>query len=105
MNIIEFVKSHIKEVKLFSITFVITLAVCLGGYFLLNKTEETEETKVKTTLSQPTSVTYVGSKNSDKYHLPSCRWAENIKSSNKITFPSSGIARSKGYSPCKTCID
>lgn len=98
----KFIKSHIKEVKLASITFVITLIVCFGGYLLLNKPEEVEE---KTTYSQKTSVTYVGSKNSDKYHLPSCRWAENIKSSNKITFSSSTIARSKGYSPCKTCID
>jgi beta-glucosidase/6-phospho-beta-glucosidase/beta-galactosidase len=102
MKFIEFIKSHIKEIKLACITFVITLVVCFGGYLLLNKPEEVEE---KTTYSQKTSVTYVGSKNSDKYHLPSCRWAENIKSSNKITFPSSAIARSKGYSPCKTCID
>jgi hypothetical protein len=99
----DFIKMHLKEIKLACITFVITLVVCFGAFFLINKPEE--DTKTKSVSSQSTSVTYVGSKNSDKYHLPSCRWAENIKSSNKITFPSSAIARSKGYSPCKTCID
>lgn len=100
----EFIKSHLKEIKLACITFVITLVICIGGYLLINKSQENPVEK-STVSNQTNSVVYVGSKNSDKYHLPSCRWAENIKSSNKITFSSSAIARSKGYSPCKTCID
>jgi methylphosphotriester-DNA--protein-cysteine methyltransferase len=46
---------------------------------------------------------YVGSVNSDKYHVPSCRWAQNIKSENEVWFSSSEEARAAGYSPCKTC--
>ena len=102
MKIIEFIKLHIKEVKLASITFVITYAICLFIFSLINNPT------INTTQQKPssqTTITYVGSKNSNKYHLPSCKWAENIKKSNKITFSSESKAKSKGYSPCKTCIN
>lgn len=50
-----------------------------------------------------TSATFVGSKNSDKYHYPSCGHAKKILPGNLITFTSAADARSKGYVPCKTC--
>lgn len=46
---------------------------------------------------------YVASKNSDKFHYPSCSYADRIKSSNLITFSSRDDALSSGYSPCKVC--
>jgi competence protein ComEC len=49
------------------------------------------------------SVTFVGSKNSDKYHYPGCGHAKKILSGNLVTFTSAADARSKGYVPCKTC--
>ena len=48
--------------------------------------------------------TYVGSKNSNKYHLPSCRWAKNIKPENLACFKDKNDAESKGYLPDKNCI-
>lgn len=47
---------------------------------------------------------FVGSKNSNKYHLPTCRWAKNIKPENQTCFSSADEAKSKGYLPDKTCI-
>ncbi len=47
---------------------------------------------------------FVGSKNSNKYHLLSCRWAKNIKPENQICFSSKNDAESKGYLPDKNCI-
>jgi len=47
---------------------------------------------------------FVGSKNSNKYHLPGCRWAKNIKPGNIICFSSKSDAESKGYLPDKNCI-
>jgi hypothetical protein len=47
---------------------------------------------------------YVGSKNSNKYHLPTCRWAKNIKPENKVCFESAEDAAKKGYQPDKGCI-
>ncbi|MCX5782600.1 MAG: YHYH domain-containing protein [Elusimicrobia bacterium] len=45
----------------------------------------------------------VGSVNSNKYHYPSCQWANKIKPSNRITFSSPAEAQSRGYVPCKMC--
>jgi hypothetical protein len=53
-----------------------------------------------TTLSEKVCV---GSLKSDKYHYPSCRWAEKIKPENEIWFSSSQDARDHGYVPCKVC--
>ena len=76
----EFIKAHIKEFKLAAITFIVTLAICLGGFFLINKNNGNSQ---NSTVSQNTSITYVGSKNSDKYHLPTCKWAQKIKLKQK----------------------
>jgi len=46
---------------------------------------------------------FVGSVKSDKYHYPSCRWAEKIKPENEIWFSSSQDARNHGYVPCGVC--
>ena len=46
---------------------------------------------------------YVGSVASDKYHYPSCRWAEKIKPENQVWFASSEEARAAGYVPCGVC--
>jgi methylphosphotriester-DNA--protein-cysteine methyltransferase len=46
---------------------------------------------------------YVGSKKSDKYHYPSCKWAQKIKPENLVTFTSAQEAIKAGYVPCKVC--
>ncbi len=44
-----------------------------------------------------------GSKNSNKYHYPTCRWAQKIKSYNLKRFSSPEEAVKAGYIPCKVC--
>jgi hypothetical protein len=46
---------------------------------------------------------FVGSIKSNKYHYPSCQWAEKINPENEIWFSSSQDARDHGYMPCKVC--
>jgi hypothetical protein len=46
---------------------------------------------------------YVGSKNSNKYHYPTCRAAQKIKPGNLVTFNSAKDAQAAGYVPCKVC--
>lgn len=48
---------------------------------------------------QKTGVTcrFVGSKNSDKYHLSSCAVVKRIKPENRVCFSSEEDAKSKGY--------
>lgn len=47
---------------------------------------------------------FVASKNSNKYHLPTCQWANKIKPENKICFSSVEEAQKRGYQPAKCCI-
>lgn len=47
---------------------------------------------------------YLGSKNSNKYHLPNCQYAKRIKQGNIVCFTSENEAKLKGYLPDKGCI-
>ena len=46
---------------------------------------------------------YYGSSKSNKYHLPSCPWAQKISSDNRVVFKTKDEAAAKGYVPCKVC--
>jgi len=46
---------------------------------------------------------YVASKNSTKYHYPSCKWALKISPKNLVRFKSAREALGAGYVPCKVC--
>ena len=43
------------------------------------------------------------SRESNKYHYPTCRYAERIKPENLIIFDSPKEAQEAGYVPCKVC--
>jgi hypothetical protein len=45
----------------------------------------------------------VGSKNSDKYHLPECPGAKQISEQNKVWFDSIEAAGKAGYKPAGNC--
>jgi len=62
-----------------------------------------DETIIQTTTTAATGGRFVGSLESDKYHYPSCRWADKILPENAIWFSSSEEARSAGYVPCGVC--
>ena len=46
---------------------------------------------------------FVGSKKSDKYHLPTCKWAKKIKPNHLLEFSTRSDAITSGYFPCKVC--
>lgn len=46
---------------------------------------------------------YVGSKNSNKYHLPWCAGAKSISDTNKVWFSSKAEAEAAGYIPSANC--
>lgn len=60
--------------------------------------------QTEATSTTPQNCAFVGSKNSDKYHLPTCRWAKQIKPENIVCFSSTEDAVSKGYQADKNCI-
>ena len=55
-------------------------------------------------ITRPPNCAFVGSKNSNKYHLPTCRFAKLIKPENIVCFASAQAAVAKGYQPDKGCI-
>ncbi|SHH24381.1 micrococcal nuclease [Thermosyntropha lipolytica DSM 11003] len=48
-------------------------------------------------------ITYIGNKNSKKFHLPSCEGVAKMKEENKVNFNSLDEAYAAGYSPCSIC--
>ncbi len=46
---------------------------------------------------------FVGSKNSDKYHFPWCPGAQRIKEENKVWFADREAAEAAGYTPAANC--
>ncbi len=46
---------------------------------------------------------FVGSKESNKYHYPDCRYAESISPENEIWFKDAADAQAQGYEPCGVC--
>ena len=64
--------------------------------------------KIPNPLSSEESVRFKGSylvanKNSDVFHQPDCKWAQKIKSKNRITFPDAQAAQEKHFMPCRDC--
>lgn len=46
---------------------------------------------------------FVANKNSDVFHHPDCKWAQKIKSENRIAFSSAQAAQEKHFMPCRDC--
>jgi len=69
-----------------------------------NSTGSAENKNATAITTENNKCAFVASKNSDKYHLATCQWAEKIKAENKLCFSSSDEARKRGYQPAKCCI-
>jgi micrococcal nuclease len=59
----------------------------------------------KSSRFEPVNITsqFWVSQESNKYHYPTCLWAQKIKHSNLIKFSSPEEALKAGYIPCKVC--
>lgn len=65
--------------------------------------EETPAALPEETPAAVPTVELVGSKTSNKYHHPDCKWAKKIRPERLVTFGSVEEAREKGYIPCPAC--
>ena len=65
----------------------------------------TKQTAVQqTTVTTPTPTTsYIGNKNSKKFHSAGCSSVAKMKDSNKVALASRDAAIAAGYEPCKIC--
>lgn len=64
------------------------------------KENTTEEESIDPTSGE---ITYVGSKNGTKFHLPWCPGAKQIKEENKVYFATKTDAQKAGYTPASNC--
>ena len=53
--------------------------------------------------SSTSSQTYIGNKNTKKFHYPWCHSVDQMKEKNKVVLNSRNEAINKGYVPCKNC--
>lgn len=53
--------------------------------------------------SDDTTTTYIGNKNSKKYHISSCDSVSSMSDKNKVYFVSEQKALESGYTPCQSC--
>jgi hypothetical protein len=77
---------------------IVIITCCVSG--LIDEAKSTTSNN----LSSSTSISkFYGSINSNVYHYGSCRYVDQIKSYNLISFSSASDAKSKGHRPCKIC--
>lgn len=82
------------KIKILTVSLLLILA-------LMNLTGCSQQQD--TSATESTTYVYVGSVNSDKYHYPSCQWAQRIHPENEIWFSSEEDAEEQGYVACKVC--
>lgn len=63
----------------------------------------TDKTQENINQKNPAECVFVGSKNSDKYHVPTCSYAKRIKPENVVCFKDKTEAEAKGYTADK-CV-
>jgi len=61
-------------------------------------------TKVKTVRAKTAKKTYVASKEGEKFHIPACPYAKNIKPKLAVKFKTKNTALNKGYKPCSCAV-
>ncbi len=69
-----------------------------------NLAREAEKSLTSGNNITPQKCAFVGSKNSNKYHTPTCTFAKRIKPENIVCFASTEDAAAKGYQPDKGCV-
>jgi hypothetical protein len=65
--------------------------------------QEIQEPKTQNLTPNTSGCAFVGSKNSDKFYVPTCSWAKRIKPENLVCYPDEQAALVKGKlkSDCK----
>lgn len=53
--------------------------------------------------ARPQNGYLVANKNSDVFHHPDCKWAQKIKSENRIVFATAQAAQENQFMPCRDC--
>lgn len=80
------------------------IAISDGSKITIDKsTSSYVPAKPEPVKNEPVTASYIGNKNTLKFHYPSCSSVDSMKESNKIMLEGRADAISKGYMPCKIC--
>lgn len=81
------------------------VATSNGKDITFNYEADGKNSVTNTTISETedTQDTYIGNKNSLKYHRSTCDGAISMNEKNKVYFDSKQDAKNNGYTPCKNC--
>lgn len=74
-----------------------------GTIPVAQSTKPTAEPAEAPTPDPTPEITYIGNKNTKKFHYEYCSSVDDMKAKNKVEFNSRETALDKGYSPCKRC--
>jgi methylphosphotriester-DNA--protein-cysteine methyltransferase len=95
----------IKKVVMVCVAFMLVtvLAGVVGSIQIYPTSTQSTVITQKNLQFQSDTGPFVGSKNSNVYHYPSCYHVQAIKPQNLITFDTLADACAAGYRPCKDC--
>ena len=103
-------KSSNKLIAIIAIVAIVAIAgVLASGIFSSDSSTADIETQSETVepvieddeTNEPTE--YWASEKAEKFHLPTCEWAEKISEDNKIIYQSREDAIADGKVPCGAC--
>lgn len=88
-----------------TISFILGVVIIFisSSYLSSPTTSSSSNSSSSSFISPASDRSYVASVNSDKFHVPSCRYADNISDENRVYYDSRGDALSDGKSPCSSC--
>ena len=66
--------------------------------------EQATATEAAATASKKKTTSFIGNSETRKFHVPSCRFVNEMKSANRVEFKSKAEAAQAGYEPCKVCL-
>lgn len=81
----------------------LALAVFLSGCSSSGESRHEGAATATTYATQAAEYSIVGNRNSGKFHLPSCKWAQKISYANRVAYGSTDDARRAGMKACKVC--
>lgn len=87
------------------IRILVTLALAVSLFGCSSGEESRREASApsNTYAAQAAESAIIGNRNSGKFHLASCQWAQKMSYSNRVAYGSVDAARAAGMKACKVC--
>ena len=103
--------SGISLIPILGIVLIVAFFVVLASGFYINQDTSdmavgSDDSQIESSsqyYSSSSGTVYWSSKESNKFHYPSCEWAQYIPSHNRLVYHSRQVAINDGKVPCQVC--